>query len=161
MKLLLPLLLALSLTGCGSERTADTPADSGFLILDGAGPLGWDAGAPPPDAGPPPGATRGKFCHALQLQGGQSISITLQFPGAPLTAATGSCSPCRDLPPGTHSITLTAQGQTLGSGSLKVEQGKQYVYWLEYDPGTNQVRLTGGTLDPAKGQTCENYTPKL
>ena len=73
---LLPALLPLALLcACGDDRSADPNLDSGYLLLDGGGPLGWDGQAPPPPPPPPKdsggssGSSKGKFCNGVFISG--------------------------------------------------------------------------------------------
>ena len=141
----------------------------GFVIIDGGGPFNPPASGdgfvtPPPP--PPPtdsggGATvKGKFCHAVSINGKQ-ISLALQIGGMNLAATTGTCSACLGIPVGHSTLYIYSGGQKVGGGSVSIQAGRDYVFWMVYDPSTKKAQLKGGALNPSKGQNCTNFTPKL
>ncbi len=139
--------------------------DQGFLFLDGGGPMGRADLPPPPKpdgGGITPGTkTRGRFCHDVKAQGGQAVSITLRVESVSMSATTGSCSACTDIPTGNVTLRLYSGSQYLGGAYSKVNEQNEYVYLLSYPSGSKYAQLSKEELDPKKGETCAGYKSKF
>lgn len=156
---LLPLAL---LFACGDD-SAESKDDMGYVTLDGGGPLfpGDGSSVPPPaDAGGVPSGVKGKFCNGVFING-QKISLAIKIGSVTLAATSGSCSKCLGLAVGNNPMTIYSGGSKVGGGTATIEAGKEYVFWMTYDQATKKAHIQGKTLDPAKGEGCEKYSPKL
>jgi hypothetical protein len=137
--------------GCQGKRTADGgPADT--LRSD---TLRSDTRLP--DWGPMT-LPRGKFCNDLEKTGGIKFTFVLTIASVTLSALTGTCSPCVNLPAGQSQVTLTEQGKPTPdlTGTATLDSGKEYIFISELD-SSNDLTLAGGSLKP--GYRCETVDP--
>ncbi len=136
--------------------------DTGFLRLDGGGPMSKvDMPPPQPDnGGQPPGkTTRGKFCHNVTYKG-QKISLSMKMGSATMSTSTGDCSRCEDIPVGSQTLRLYSGGQYLGAASTVVKEGFHYAYLAKMSSG-GRISLSKDELDTKKGESCDKHKPKL
>ena len=156
---LLPLAL---LWACGDDNTSEPRDDMGYVTLDGGGPLGGDGFSPPPDtdSGQPVSGEKGKFCNGVFING-QKIALAVRIGSVMLSANSGTCSKCLGLAVGKNAMTIYSGGNKVGAGTATIQAGREYVFWMTYNPATKKAQIQGETLDPAKGEGCEKYMPKL
>ncbi len=160
------LLLAATLlsSGCTEDnphKAADRK-DTGYLMLDGGGPMGKvDMPGPKPDSGGSSGQkTKGKFCHNVTSQG-KTISLTWRMGSVSMITSSNSCSRCTDISIGSQTVRLYSGSQYLGAASTVVKAGFEYVYLVKLEPGSNHRQLSKEELDVKKGDSCEKFNPKF
>lgn len=159
--------LALLATGCleDNPNAAAGKEDTGFLMLDGGGPMSHMDMPPAPKLDTGGTSTgkkvKGRFCHSVKSQNGQAISLTLRVESVSMSATTGSCSACTDIPTGKVTLRVYSGSQYLGGASSQVNEQNEYIYLLTYPSGSKYAQLSKEELDPKKGETCDKYQPKL
>lgn len=160
----LTLLLALAaLSACGDGSSSEPKDDMGYVTLDGGGTLNRDGISPPPpgDGGATPKqGQQGKFCNGVFING-KKISLAISVGSVTLAAASGACSKCLQLSAGKHPMSIYSGGSKVGAGTVSIAAGKEYVFWMSYDPATQKAKIEGKVLSPTQGEGCETFTPKL
>lgn len=166
-KLMFLLLLSALLlpTGCMDDnpnRAVDRK-DSGFLRLDGGGPMMKPdmPGAPQPDTGGtvPGKTTMGKFCHNATYKG-NNLTLTAKLGSGVMTAVSYKCSPCVKIAVGTQALQLYSGSQYLGAAQTTVKEGFEYAYLAKVN-SKGQMSLSKDELDVSKGDTCDKHQPNL
>lgn len=105
------------------------------------------------------GGARGKFCNNLNNTDGSNLNLMLIVGNAQLSAETGKCSPCQNLPAkDNQAVELWFKNDSTAkvAGIIDIKGSREYIFIADLDDNKN-VTIKGGEMEPK--YKCATYDP--